>query len=272
MQEHDIQVIRRLSGGGAVYHDMGNLNFTFITDAPASGKVDLGLFCRPVVATLRALGVPAELNGRNDLSIDGKKFSGNAQYVRQGRVMHHGTMMFDSDLDKVNLALHVDADKIKSKGISSVRSRVTNIRPYLAEAVTLPEFRQRFIETLLAQTPAHARSFRPEELEAIENIRAGRYARWDWNFGRSPQFCMEKKRRIEGCGTVTAHLNADHARITDLAFYGDFFSTVDPDQLAAALIGCPLQEQALRERIAALDPALYLNGISVDELVKLILY
>ena len=126
VRERGIRVVRRLSGGGAVYHDMGNLNFTFITDVGESNALDLKLFCEPVVRTLATLGVKAEVNGRNDITIDGKKFSGNSQYIRQGRVMHHGTIMFDSDLSVVSEALRVDPTKIQTKGIRSVRSRVTN--------------------------------------------------------------------------------------------------------------------------------------------------
>ena len=137
VRERGIRVVRRLSGGGAVYHDMGNLNFTFITDVGESNALDLKLFCEPVVRTLATLGVKAEVNGRNDITIDGKKFSGNSQYLRQGRVMHHGTIMFDSDLSVVGEALRVDPTKIQTKGIRSVRSRVTNVAEHLPERFTL---------------------------------------------------------------------------------------------------------------------------------------
>ena len=149
VRERGIRVVRRLSGGGAVYHDMGNLNFTFITDAGGSSALDMKLFCAPVVRTLAALGVKAEVNGRNDITIDGKKFSGNSQYLRQGRVMHHGTIMFDSDLSVVGEALRVDPTKIQTKGIRSVRSRVTNVAEHLPERVTLPEFRRILLENIL---------------------------------------------------------------------------------------------------------------------------
>ena len=153
VRERGIRVVRRLSGGGAVYHDMGNLNFTFITDVGESNALDLKLFCEPVVRTLATLGVKAEVNGRNDITIDGKKFSGNSQYIRQGRVMHHGTIMFDSDLSVVSEALRVDPTKIQTKGIRSVRSRVTNVAEHLPEKVTLPEFRRILLENILKENP-----------------------------------------------------------------------------------------------------------------------
>ena len=117
VREHGIRVVRRLSGGGAVYHDMGNLNFTYIVDASGGARLDLKLFCQPVADALGALGVQAEVNGRNDITIGGQKFSGNAQYVREGRVMHHGTILFDSDLSVVGQALKVDREKIAAKGV-----------------------------------------------------------------------------------------------------------------------------------------------------------
>ena len=156
VRERGIRVVRRLSGGGAVYHDMGNLNFTFITDVGESNALDLKLFCEPVVRTLATLGVKAEVNGRNDITIDGKKFSGNSQYIRQRRVMHHGTIMFDSDLSVVSEALRVDPTKIQTKGIRSVRSRVTNVAEHLPEKVTLPEFRRILLENILKENPGEA--------------------------------------------------------------------------------------------------------------------
>ena len=171
VRERGIRVVRRLSGGGAVYHDMGNLNFTFITDADGSGTLDMKLFCEPVVRTLAALGVKAEVNGRNDITIDGKKFSGNSQYLRQGRVMHHGTLMFDSDLSVVGEALRVDPTKIQTKGIRSVRSRVTNVAEHLPERVTLPEFRRILLENILRENPGEEYPLTPDDLAAVEKLR-----------------------------------------------------------------------------------------------------
>ena len=168
VRERGIRVVRRLSGGGAVYHDMGNLNFTFITDAGGSSTLDMKLFCEPVVRTLAALGVRAEVNGRNDITIDGKKFSGNSQYLRQGRVMHHGTIMFDSDLSVVGEALRVDPTKIQTKGIRSVRSRVTNVAEHLPERVTLPEFRRILLENILRENPGEEYPLTPDDLAVLE--------------------------------------------------------------------------------------------------------
>ncbi len=272
VREHQIQVVRRLSGGGAVYHDLGNLNYTLITDAEGLGKLDLSLFCRPVQRALRALGIPAELTGRNDLTVKGKKISGSSQYIRQGRVMHHGTLLYDSDLEAVSLALRADADKLQSKGVASVRSRVANIRPFLPKDLSLEEFRLLLLEQILAETPGEEYRFSLRDRETIEGIKNQRYSRWEWNFGRSPAASVEKKKRIEGCGTVSVFLTAEGGCISGLSFRGDYFSALDPELLADKLIGCRLQEEELSRILAETDPGLYLHGMTKDALIRLLLY
>ncbi len=272
VREKQIQVVRRLSGGGAVYHDLGNLNYTLISDAEGLGKLDLSFFCLPVLRALRALGLHAELNGRNDLTVDGKKISGSSQYIRQGRVMHHGTLLFDSDLDAVSRALHADAEKLESKGVASVRSRVGNIRPLLPKDLSLDAFRRLLLAQILAETPGEEYRFRPADLRAIEEIKNQRYARWEWNYGRSPSGSAEKKRRIEGCGTVSVFLTTDAGRIRSLSFRGDYFSTLEPELLAEKLVGIRLCEEDLNCALSDLDPGLYLHGMTREALIRLLLY
>ena len=271
VRERGIRVVRRLSGGGAVYHDMGNLNFTFITDAGGSSTLDMKLFCEPVVRTLAALGVRAEVNGRNDITIDGKKFSGNSQYLRQGRVMHHGTIMFDSDLSVVGEALRVDPTKIQTKGIRSVRSRVTNVAEHLPERVTLPEFRRILLENILRENPGEEYPLTPDDLAAVEKLRAERYATWEWNYGQSRDCEMRRQRRFPACGSVEVHLTTDHGVIQDLHFTGDFFSVVEPEVLAEKLRGVRLEEQSLRAALADETVSRYFSGLENGELIELLL-
>ena len=271
IKEQGVQVVRRLSGGGAVYHDLGNLNFSFITDAGAMEKLDLSLFCRPVIRTLQKLGVPAELNGRNDMTVDGKKFSGNSQYRRQGRVLHHGTLLFSSDLEAVTRALHVDAEKLSGKGVSSVRSRVANLRDYLPPEIELPEFRALLLREMLSEAPGEEYRFSDEDLRSIESIREERYARWDWNYGLSPAAQIEKKRRVEGCGSVSVFLTTEGGRISALVFRGDFFSSREPERLSEKLIGVPLREDALSPALNGVDVGLYLQGMSREALIQILL-
>ncbi len=269
VQSHGIRVVRRLSGGGAVYHDLGNLNFTFITDSDQK-RLDFRRFCLPVIRTLHTLGVEAELTGRNDITIQGQKISGNSQYLKGGRVMHHGTILFDSDLHVVAEALRVDEEKIRSKGIKSVRSRVTNVRPHLPHDVSLAEFRQMLLETILAETPGEAYTLTPEDTAAIEALRAERYATWAWNYGKSPACTICKRRRIEGCGTVEAYLDVKGGVIAALSFRGDFFSTDDPSLLAARFLGLRPNRAAYAEALRDVDVARYFTGATAQELLALL--
>ena len=270
VRERGIRVVRRLSGGGAVYHDMGNLNFTFITDVGESNALDLKLFCEPVVRTLATLGVKAEVNGRNDITIDGKKFSGNSQYIRQGRVMHHGTIMFDSDLSVVSEALRVDPTKIQTKGIRSVRSRVTNVAEHLPEKVTLPEFRRILLENILKENPGEAYPLTQDDLAAVEKLRAERYATWDWNYGFSPVCTMLRRRRVDGCGMIETYITVEHGKIAALSFKGDFFSASEPDELAAHFVGCTPYRAGYEKALSDVDVSRYFAGLQKDELIDIL--
>lgn len=270
VKDHGIQVVRRLSGGGAVYHDLGGLNFTFVMNAGDTGRLDLNLFCQPVAQALRALGAPAEVNGRNDITVDGKKISGNAQYLRSGRVMHHGTILFDSDLTVVSQALTVSADKLESKGIRSVSSRVTNVKPFLPPDVTLAQFKSRLLSAIFMGMAVDRHALTAQDLAAVERLRAQRYATWEWNWGASPACSVAKRRRVEGCGTVELFLDTDRGRITALAFRGDFFSAEEPDGLAARLLGRPLEERALGLALADVDVGRYFTGLTREGLVALL--
>ena len=270
VEENGIQVVRRLSGGGAVYHDLGNLNFTFITDAGDAETLDMRVFCAPVLRTLESLGVRAELNGRNDMTIDGRKFSGNSQYLRGGRIMHHGTILFDSRLDVVERALRVDPEKIRAKGAASVRSRVTNVRPYLREDVELAEFRALLRENILRGNPGAPRAFTDAEQKRIEELTRERYASWDWTFGASPPCTILKKRRFEGCGTVEAHLDVEHGVIRAAAFLGDFISAGGPEPLAARLVGRKPEPEDLAAALEGFDVPRCIRGLDRSMLLALL--
>lgn len=269
VKEQGIRVVRRLSGGGAVYHDMGNLNFTVIADAQGE-NLDFGRFCALVVKTLRKLGVDAEINGRNDMTIDGKKFSGNAQYLRQGRVMHHGTILFDSNASVLANALQVDEAKIQAKGVKSVRSRVTNVRPCLPVDMTLPQFREVLLNTILEEEPGEEYILTEKDLEIVEKLKRERYDTWEWNYGRSPECTLHKKGRVEGCGTVEAFISLREGRISDITFRGDFFGVSDPEELAALLIGCRPDRASLEQRLSQTEVSRYFMGMTVTELVSIL--
>lgn len=270
VREHGIKVVRRLSGGGAVYHDMGNLNFTFIMDAGNVETLDLHLFCEPIAKSLQSIGVNAVINGRNDITIDGRKFSGNSQYMKQGRVMHHGTIMFNSDLGVVNDALKVDADKIKAKGIKSVRSRVTNVSEHLSSDITLEEFRTLLLNNIIKDNNAEEYVLSPADIEAIEKIREERYSKWEWNYGFSPECTMQKKKRFEGVGTVEAMLTVEKGEIKALSFYGDFFSTDAPEALAERFTGLRPLLSDYETALEGVDVGRYFTNMTKEQLIELL--
>ena len=270
VEAHKIKVVRRLSGGGAVYHDLGNLNYTYITDAGELETLNMRVFCEPIVRALAEFGVTAEINGRNDMTIDGKKFSGNAQYLRHGRVMHHGTLLYNSDLSAVSKALQVDPEKIRAKGIESVRSRVTNIRRYMKEDVPLFVFREMLLEFIRRETESEDYEFSEEDVHEIERIRRERYDTWEWNYGKSPECTILKSGRVEGCGTIEAFITTDRGLITGIAFYGDFFSTKDPEELAQYFIGKKPDTDGFTQALEGIAVEQYFTGLTIEELLKLL--
>lgn len=270
VKEKGIQVVRRLSGGGAVYHDLGNLNFTFIQDSETGIVLDLSLFCKPVAAAIQALGADAQVNGRNDITLEGRKFSGNAQYVKEGRVMHHGTLLFDSDMQAAQDALRPDPEKIKAKGVQSVRSHITNLKPYLP-GVTLEDFKQMLLQKLFEGRPMEAYELTPQDLQAIEKLQKERYATWQWNYGFSPPCNLHRKKRVEGCGTVEVMLHIQGGRIRDAAFYGDFFSARDPRELAQRFIGLRPVAEDYKKALENVDVAPYFANLCKEDLLAILM-
>ncbi|MDC7240419.1 MAG: lipoate--protein ligase [Spirochaetales bacterium] len=270
VKEKSIRVARRLSGGGTVYHDLGNLNFTFITDSPENREIDLASFCVPVVEALGSLGVEAEISGRNDILIKGKKFSGNAQYIRFGRVMHHGTLMFDSNIEVLVEALNVSQDKISSKGIKSVRSRVTNISEHLDGSMSTLEFRNILREFMEKRNGMKPYTLTEEDLAAVNKLRK-QYESWEWNYGRSPAFSLRKERRVEGCGKIQIFLDVKKGVITGFTTRGDYFGAEDSTPLEEALRGCALNEDSLYSALKDLDVGFFYKNLDREQLISIIL-
>jgi lipoate-protein ligase A len=214
---------------------MGNLNYSFITDAAAPEERTASLFTYPVVQALQALGLDAECSGRNDILVSGRKVSGTAQQLHGGRILHHGTLLFDSNPDMVVGALHVDPAKFQSKSAKSVRSRIGNIRTYLQQDMNLAAFWE-YLKTTLTKQGLFEDVLTNEELAEVEALRREKYATWEWNFGRSPKFDLTNKRRFSG-GSLEVGMCVESGYITQIAFYGDFLGVSSLDQLTEGLKG-----------------------------------
>ncbi len=268
VDEHKINVVRRLSGGGAVYHDLGNLNFTFITTSKDEIRNNFRRFQEPVVKALARFGVTAEQSGRNDITIDGKKFSGNAQYYDQDRVLHHGTILFASDLSKVQEVLTVRADKIASKGIKSVRSRVTNVIDYLSGPISVQEFKDTLEGILLEDSKDNqAYEMTQEDLKRIKVLMEKRYLTWEWNYGKSPGYDFKKGDRFDG-GFVELLLKVDKGQIIDIKIQGDFFGKKEISELELLLKNNKHEAGFIKETIERINLADYIAGVTVDEFVS----
>lgn len=271
VREHGIQVVRRLSGGGAVYHDLGNINFTFIAKAGNIETFDFSTFCIPVVKALEQVGVKAELTGRNDIAIDGKKFSGNSQYVRRGRVMHHGTIMYDSNLSVVSAALTPPKDKFESKGFKSVVSRVTNVRPYVKKDMDTLTFLCTLRDCMDQEYHLTSYVLSREQEEKVRTIQKERYATWEWTYGQSPAYTHLKERYVPNCGHIQLYMTVEQGVLQKLSIHGDYFGNKDTRKLGERLTGCPMEEQMLLNRLKKVFLPAYIQNLTVEQLVSLIL-
>lgn len=268
VQEHDITVVRRLSGGGTVYHDLGNLNFTFITDSEQMEQINFHTFCLPIVKALAELGITASISGRNDITIEGKKFSGNSQYIKSNRVLHHGTLLFDSDLSVLEQALKVSKDKISSNGVKSVSSRVTNIKPHLPNNITLSDFKSKLLQQISSTQTLESLYLSDEDLHKIDNIKTTRYDSWDWNYGYSPAHTIYRRQRFEACGIVEAAMDVKNGKITSIIFSGDFFGNSEINELTEYLRGCKYRYQDVLKRLQNCNIEDYIHNMNTKQMAS----
>jgi len=270
IKEHNISVVRRLSGGGAVYHDLGNLNFTFIAPVEGNADPDFSFFCEPVRKALLSMGVPVEISGRNDMTVDGMKFSGNAQYKKNNRVMHHGTILYDSALETLSHALK-PKEKTETRAIKSVRSPVANIKPYIKNGLDIDGFRSVLLENMRNINDMRDFYLTPEHLAAAEDLRDRVYSKWEWNYGKSPPYTLRKTRRIEGCGKVDVMLDIKQEGVIDnIAIYGDFFGNFDPNELCGLLNGHHLEYNELNLLLKNIDVSRFIHSLKTEAFLSLL--
>ena len=272
VEEHDISVVRRLTGGGAVFHDMGNVNYTIIQPYQEGLFSNYAYFTEAVRDFLQKLGVSAELSGRNDLMIDGKKFSGNAQCVRKGRMMHHGTLMFSSDVKDISGALTPNRKKTESKGVKSVQSHVTNISSHLLnDRMSVEDFMEQLYHYFLRRFPEAV----PYELTqgdktAIQQLTDEKYSTWEWNYGASPAFAVSASHKYD-FGLVDVRLNVIRGCIKEIRIFGDFFGVRSISELEDLLVGTEYRADAIRQVLAGIALGDYISGMTAEELTDLMI-
>ncbi len=272
VKEKGIHVVRRISGGGAVYHDHNNLNYTIISNEEKGNDFDFKTFSQPVIDTLADLGVKAEFTGRNDLQIDGKKICGNAQAYIKGRVMHHGCLLFDTDLTVLSKALEVPKVKIESSGTKSVRSVVQNIRPNLPNKINVHQFSDKILEHMKQKFPEMVEyKLNKEELEEIEQARKERFGNWKWNYGKSPKSNIVNEKRFKA-GKIQVFVDVESALIKNIKFFGTFFgNNTNVEFVEQLLEGVKYDKEHIMEALEGIDYNQYFAGFSLDELTKAII-
>lgn len=270
VNSNNIKVVRRLTGGGAVFNDLGNINFTFISKSNTDVYENFKKFTAPILRSLQALGVDATFSGRNDLVIDGKKFSGNAQYYYKDKVLHHGTLLFSSSMNNLTQALKVNPLKIKSKGVASIRSRVTNISDYLNNNMDVLTFKNYVVDFVMKEfNETMLYTFNDKDLSIIDTIIKNRFSQYEWNFGKLNYYTHSKEKRFNG-GTLEVNLNIENKIIKDFKIYGDFFFTKNIKDLETLLINKEYNLSTIKSIFKSINVTDYIHNINNDDLIELI--
>ncbi|WP_179006759.1 lipoate--protein ligase [Winogradskyella forsetii] len=270
IEANNIHVVRRISGGGAVYHDLGNLNFSFITNHDGKSISNFKKFTAPVIRVLNAMGVAAELKGRNDILVDEKKISGTAQFSTGKRMISHGTLLFDTEMTEVVKALQVKMSKIQSKGHKSVRSRVANISDFLERPISMSDFKKQLLIGLYeASEPFETYKLTETEWKAVHELKAEKYDLWDWNFGRSPKFNIQRNKRFP-IGEIDLRIFVEKGHISDLKIFGDFFGRQPVSEIEDLLIGVPYDKHEINKKLENVSIQNYFGKLEKSEFLDLV--
>lgn len=268
VKENQIHLVRRLSGGGAVYHDLGNLNFSFVTPGQ-EGLHNFERFTEPVIQVLQSLGLDAQLRGRSDIFAEDRKISGNAQYASQGRMFSHGTLLFNTDLEVMLKAINPRQVNIESSAVQSVRNFVANIQELQPGIKSIEDLRAAIIQGIFQSSPVEDYKLSQEDWQNIYRISQERYQTWEWNVGRSPNFNIKKSNRFN-IGKVDLRIAVDKGHIQSIKIFGDFLGNQDIKSLELSLIGVRYDPDALTLALNDINIEPYFGGLAKEDFLKLL--
>ena len=278
LQSNNIALVRRVTGGGAVYHDLGNLNYTIVGRTKDLDR-DYPEYTQYILRALQALGVKAELSGRNDILVDGRKVSGYAKRVYKDRLMVHGTLMFDVDLEVLEQSLNTPIGKLATKGVASVRSRVMNLREHLPKVNDITDFSKRLERYLSRDYHDTEVKLSSEDLQRIEYSAQNKFSTTEWIYGTEARpttlnisdstLQINNAKRLP-CGTVEVKLDLHNGYISACQFDGDFIGNLPASYISEALIGVRYEASALRQRLRPMNLTSYFDNIDVDSLLDLL--
>ena len=268
VKENNINVVRRNSGGGTIYTDMGTWQFTFIDKNYEEEGISFGKFTGPIVDALQNQGVDAHFNSRNDLLIGKRKFSGNAQYRKGNAILHHGSILFNTDIKSRVESITVSEEKIIAKGIKSVRERVINVSEVMSETITTEDFRDIMINSLLKNSTTY--TLTEDDLKAISKIQKEKFESWDWNYGKNPLFNINKWKRFDG-GRIDFKLDVKKGIIRNCTIEGDFFLNGDISKVEKAFIDCKYVREDVSNLLDKLDIEKHFYKITKSDLLECII-
>ncbi|MCI1944247.1 lipoate--protein ligase [Clostridium luticellarii] len=268
VRKHNLSVVRRMSGGGAIFNDLGTLNFTFIVAVDDNTFADFGRFTEPIVRSLKKLNIDVELSGRNDLIVNGRKFSGNSQCKHENKILHHGSILFSVNMENLNGALNANSMKFSDKSVKSVRSRVTNLCEYLKKPMTVVEFKDFLIKSIMEEFKCTSiYRFSRDDWKKIKKISDQKYALWQWNYGSFKRFTYSNEKKFRG-GVVQVNINVYKGIIDSIKFFGDFFSSGEIGELEDKFIGVKYDKDEILKVLKNVNVEKYMHSMSNENIME----